>query len=199
MSRCARLSVVADITGCLRRSVSNFWSTELRQHVDEPVFAQAPASRIPAVCRNGITAAPAFTCRANLVLYLNKQLLDIVATRVPAVDRPYAFAVVQAHEIGHVVQNLLHQPQAASPTPTAAQTRFVEEQADCLSGVWADHEAGRNGLDVTEFTRVARQMLTLLNTRAEQQTHGTTAQRSAAIDNGLRHGDPKDCQLVTFT
>ncbi|WP_375491669.1 neutral zinc metallopeptidase [uncultured Jatrophihabitans sp.] len=199
LTQCARATAVPAITDCLRRSVAAFWSTEVRQPIDEPVHVEVPTAQVPELCRRGVVAAPAFTCRANLELYVNTQLVQVIATRVPAAQRAYAYAVVQAHEVGHVVQFRLHQPQSENDVPTAAQTRFVEQQADCLSGVWARHEAAGGGLDVAAFRRVAAQLLAILNVKAEQATHGTTPQRLAAIDRGLRHGDPKDCQLVTFS
>ena len=59
----------------------------------------------------------------------------------------YRFAATLGHEMGHVVQFAVHAPLVEKDHPTAAQSQQIEQQADCLSGVWA---AGV-GLDAQRF------------------------------------------------
>lgn len=187
------------IVSCLRRKLSDFWSGQLNQVVGEPVFLTATPAQVPVPCRPGLTAAPAFTCRSNLTLYLNRGLLELFDRSIPHQEMLYAFASVQAHEIGHVVQYALRQPQIELPSLTAAQTRFIEQQADCLSGVWAYHAAQAGGFDKALFRRIAVRLITLISTNPEIQTHGSPAQRAAAIDRGLATGRPQSCKLITFS
>lgn len=126
----------------MRSALSDFWSGQLNQVVSEPVYLDAKPAQVPAQCRAGIDATPAFTCRINLTLYINKRLLDLIDAFVPRPELVYAYAAVQAHEIGHVVQLMLHQPQIELEHPTNEQVQFVQQQADCLSGVWAHDAAG---------------------------------------------------------
>jgi predicted metalloprotease len=196
---CGTDTTAPAVAACLRSALSDFWSGQLNETVDEPVYLEATSAQVPQACRPGLTAAPAFTCRSNLTLYINKRLLDLVSTYFPASDLRYALASVQAHEIGHVLQYRLHQPQIETTRPTAAQTRFVEQQADCLSGVWARHASVGAGFDRAAFRRDAVRLVTLVSSNVEIQTHGTPAQRAAAIDRGLASGRPQTCKLVTFS
>lgn len=181
---------------CLRSALSDFWSGQLNAFVSERVYLDATAAQVPTNCRGGITGAPAFTCAINRALYINKSLLDLIDRYVPAADQIYAFAAVQAHEMGHVLQYTLHQPQIGLPNPTDGQRQFLEQQADCLSGVWAHSERRFVG---ARFLGIAVQLLTLVSSNPEIATHGTPLQRAAAIERGLASGRPQSCRLVTFS
>jgi uncharacterized protein len=196
---CAGETTAGPIARCLRDALGQFWSGELNQTVNEPVYLRARAAQVPPACRPGLTATPAFTCRSNLSLYLNPALLDTINKFIPRDQLLYALASVQAHEIGHVLQYRLHQPQIEASSPTAAQTRFIEQQADCLSGVWARHAARAGGLVAADFERVATKLVRLVSSNVEIQTHGTPQQRKSAIDRGLATGRPQSCRLVTFS
>jgi predicted metalloprotease len=100
--------------------------------------------------------------------------------------------------MGHVVQLEVHQSQIEQSRPSAAVTRFVEQQADCLSGVWAHAATSRLGLDPAQFRSVALRVLTSISTDREIASHGTPQQRIAAIDRGLHGTGPQACSLATF-
>ncbi|WP_375475388.1 neutral zinc metallopeptidase [uncultured Jatrophihabitans sp.] len=196
---CPGQTQTAALTACLRDALAAFWTAELSTSVSEPVRIAARPATVPVPCRPGLAAAPAFTCRSDLSLYLNKGMLAAIARDVPAGQRMYAFASVQAHEIGHVLQYRLRQPQIEHAEPTAAQTRYVEQQADCLSGVWAFHAVREHrGFSAGTFLATAERLLTALGSGTEVATHGTPAQRVAAIRRGLATGRPGSCGLTTF-
>lgn len=192
---CADDTAVDTLTSCLRSALSTFWSGELNDTVDEPVVLDPRAAAVPAECRRGLTAAPAFTCRSDRTLYVTASLLSQLRRTMPGDDLFYAVASLQSHEFGHVLQYQLGQPEVAR-IDTDARSRFVEQQADCLSGVWAQH-AG-SGFDQARFRRVALRLITLVSSNSEVAGHGTPAARLAAIDRGLRSGRPQSCRLVTF-
>ncbi|MFN2518698.1 MAG: neutral zinc metallopeptidase [Jatrophihabitantaceae bacterium] len=148
-------------------------------------------------CRDGLALGIAFTCPADLKLYATSEFLKLLSHFFAASDLPYALAAMQAHEMGHVVQYAVHQP-GINDRSTDAVSRAIEQQADCLSGVWARHQAVKGGVDVARFRRVAVEGITLISSNAEIATHGTPAQRGAAIDRGLSGGRPQACKLATF-
>ena len=135
------------ITKCFRAALSTYWSGQLNEFVGEPVHIEAHKADVPRACRPGIDSAPAFTCKSNLNLYINRPLLHIINTFISRPNRRYAFAAVQGHEMGHVLQYTLHQPQIEKRHPTLRQIRYVEQQADCLDGVWARNESDAGRLE----------------------------------------------------
>jgi predicted metalloprotease len=186
------------ITQCLRGALSNYWSGELNEFVSEPVHIAAHKSEVPRPCRPAIDSAPAFTCKTNLSLYINQPLLHVINKFISRSNRRYAFAAVQGHEMGHVLQYTLHQPQIEHRHPTLRQIRYVEQQADCLDGVWARNEVDAGRLNRVVFRHVAVKMIKLVSTNDEVRTHGTPHQRAEALDRGLHGGRPQACHLASF-
>jgi predicted metalloprotease len=83
----------------------------------------------------------------------------------------------------------------------------VELQADCYAGVWAANARDAQGSilepgDIEEGMRAAEaigddtlQRATQGQVVPETFTHGTSAQRMAALRTGLESGDPAACQF----
>ncbi len=188
----------AGIVQCLRTSVSDYWSGELNTVIDQPVILNPRERDVPTACRGGLTLAPAFTCPPNNTVYLNKSLFALIEGHFTAEEVPYAMALVMSHEFGHVVQAAVHEPGYADTTSKAVSQR-IEQQADCLSGVWARQESGRRRLDSGKYVEVAGAFIADISSNPEIATHGTPPQRVAAINRGLKNGRPKDCALATFS
>ena len=94
-----------------------------------------------------------FYCPNDRRIYLDTSFFDQIATRFRGCDVgskscQFAQAYVIAHEVGHHVQNLLGILPKAQQAQRTAGSRAdanhiqvqVELQADCLAGVWANHE-----------------------------------------------------------
>lgn len=192
-----RVTDIPAVVACLKTSVSTFWSGRLNQVVDQDVVVDPTASQVPVDCRGGLTAAPAFTCRINDTVYINQSFLDQVIHDFGTSEIPYALASVVSHEIGHVVQAAVKQPGYDRTGTSNAISQQIEQQADCLSGVWAHSQIGR--LDTRVFQTVARQLITDVSSNPEIATHGTPDQRAAAIAQGLSTGTPQGCKLSTFS
>jgi predicted metalloprotease len=113
-------------------------------------------------------------------MYLGPVLLHHLHADQPTAEFAERLAAIMAHEEGHVVQDIAHQQQPTNMLPDAG-LRFIEQQADCLSGVWA-HGIG---LDEPPFLQAARAWLTDVDDAEHRLDHGTVAQRFAAVHRGL--------------
>jgi hypothetical protein len=192
----------AAVVGCISNQVSQFWTTRLRQPVHEPIFVDPPPNSVPAECREFLVFGTAFFCTDNSTVYITHKAV----TRDQGLFGPYlpwALATIISHEIGHVVQQTVDQP-GFDDTGDAASRR-IEQQADCLSGVWAHSAAAAGKLDRTGFVTVQRRELRAVSTLPtpkslggfnEVRTHGTVTQRVNALAKGLESGNPSSCGLV---
>ncbi|HEY2300008.1 MAG TPA: neutral zinc metallopeptidase [Jatrophihabitans sp.] len=184
--------------GCLHQVLSDFWSGQLNNVIGESVVLDADPTQVPRPCRPGIELGTAITCRVDLTLYVSRQFLALIEANFHGVDLDLALASVTSHEIGHVLQYTLHQPQIQQHEESDATSRFVEQQADCLSGVWAAQAVRTGTLDGGRFLADAGKLIELVSSNPEIATHGTPRQRRAAIERGLTSGSPGVCRLVTF-
>jgi predicted metalloprotease len=164
-----------------------------------------------------------FYCPADQKVYLDTSFFDQIATRFRGCDVgsktcQFSQAYVIAHEVGHHVQNLLgilpkaQQAQRAADSKAAANhiQVQVELQADCLAGVWANHEnetlksQGKPPFiepgDVEAALRTAAAIGDdTLQRRArgyavpDSFTHGSSEQRQRWFNAGFRSGSVASC------
>ena len=193
----------AAVVSCISADVSTFWTGRLGKPIKEPVIVDPPPASVPADCRNFLSFGTAFFCTNDSTVYLTHKAIERDQQQF-GIFLPWALAAIVSHEIGHVVQQEVHQP-GLDQTGDAASRR-IEQQADCLSGVWAHTAVGAGRLDATGFRAAERRELTLVSALptpaglrgySEVRTHGTVAQRAASLATGLRSGDPKSCDLAT--
>jgi predicted metalloprotease len=155
-----------------------------------------------------------FYCPTDKSIYLDTQFFDELTRRFQA-PGDFAMAYVVAHEVGHHVQDLVgtldqaHNLQARSSQAegNAVQVK-VELQADCYAGVWAANARNADGSavlepgDAEEGMRAAEAIGDDTLQRQSQGrvvpdsfTHGSSAQRMAALRLGLQSGDPEACRF----
>ena len=79
---------------------------------------------------------------------------------------------------------------ALAQEPTDRNSRFIEQQADCLSGVWA---AGVH-LRVAQFVAM-RGVVSAVDDPSHRRDHGTVPQRVAAARRGIVGATPASCSL----
>ncbi|MGI8611597.1 MAG: KPN_02809 family neutral zinc metallopeptidase [Sphingomicrobium sp.] len=184
------------------------------------VFTRAGATYQPAKMiaysnndQSGCGAAQAamgpFYCPTDQSIYLDPQFFSELSKRFGA-PGDFAMAYVIAHEVGHHVQNLqgtldkAQQSQARSGRTEGNQIQVaVELQADCYAGVWAardqnllepgDIEEGMRAAEAIGDDTLQKQMQGRVV--PESFTHGTAAQRQAALRRGLETGDPAACKF----
>jgi predicted metalloprotease len=164
-------------------------------------------------CGAAQAAMGPFYCPTDKKIYIDPQFFNELSQRFGA-PGDFAMAYVIAHEVGHHVQDLQDgldeahnaQVRASEAEGNAIQVR-VELQADCYAGVWAANARDERGSimeagDIEEGMRAAEaigddtlQRQTQGRVVPESFTHGTSAQRMAALRTGYQSGDPAACKI----
>jgi predicted metalloprotease len=165
-------------------------------------------------CGAAQSAMGPFYCPTDKKIYLDTEFFNELSQRFQA-PGDFAQAYVVAHEVGHHVQDVMgtldtaHNLQArASETEGNAVQVKVELQADCYAGVWAANAKDSTGQsvmqqgDIEEGMRAAEaigddtlQRQTQGTVVPDSFTHGTSAQRMAALRTGFTTGDPNACKF----
>jgi predicted metalloprotease len=161
-------------------------------------------------CGAAQSAMGPFYCPTDQKIYLDTDFFNELSQRFGA-PGDFAMAYVVAHEVGHHIQNLtgtLEQAQQAqSGSSRAAGNQIqvgVELQADCYAGVWAandknlmepgDLEEGMRAAEAIGDDTLQKQMQGTIV--PESFTHGSAAQRQAALRQGLTTGNPAACNFA---
>jgi uncharacterized protein len=192
-------------------SAENTWSQ---------IFAQAGARYQPAKlefyqrggnsgCGAAQSAMGPFYCPADRGVYLDTSFFAQMEQQMGA-GGDFAYAYVVAHEMGHHIQNITgiadkvrdRQSRVNQTEGNNLQVR-MELQADCYAGVWAAKNAQRiEPGDIEEGMRAAnaigddKLMRDAGRSPVESMfTHGTSEQRMAALQQGLKFGDPNQCNF----
>ena len=162
-------------------------------------------------CGAAQAAMGPFYCPTDQKIYLDTDFFKELSQRFGA-PGDFAMAYVVAHEVGHHVQDLtgaLDQAQQAqsgvSRTAGNAIQVGVELQADCYAGVWAandknlmepgDLEEGMRAAEAIGDDTLQKQMQGTVV--PESFTHGSAAQRQAALQRGLTTGNPAACNFTS--
>jgi predicted metalloprotease len=182
------------------------------QYVEPHLVAYTRGTRT--ACGMGQAAMGPFYCPNDQRIYIDTEFFDELSRRFGA-PGDFAQAYVIAHEVGHHVQNLTGQldeaqraQQSLGETGANQVQVGVELQADCYAGVWAANAKAPDGTpaldpgDVEEGMRAAEAIGDDTLQRQSQGvvvpesfTHGTSAQRVAALRTGLQSGDPAACHF----
>jgi predicted metalloprotease len=161
-------------------------------------------------CGAAQAAMGPFYCPTDQSIYIDPTFFSELSQRFGA-PGDFAMAYVIAHEVGHHVQNLqgtldrAQQSQARAGRTEGNQIQVgVELQADCYAGVWAandknlmepgDLEEGMRAAEAIGDDTLQRQSQGRVS--PESFTHGSAAQRQAALRRGLETGDPAACNLA---
>jgi predicted metalloprotease len=162
---------------------------------------------VDSACGQAGSATGPFYCPGDQRVYLDLSFFRELDRRFGA-PGDFAQAYVIAHEIGHHVQNLtgnLARGGGLSRRGANAQSVRQELQADCLAGVWGYAAAKRNRLEPGDAEEGLRAAAAIGDDRLQQEsqgrvvpdsfTHGSSADRVAALKRGLQTGDVAACGL----
>lgn len=165
-------------------------------------------------CGYASSAMGPFYCPGDYKLYIDLNFYSELQNKFGA-PGDFAQAYVVAHEVGHHVQTLLgisEQVQKAKRGVDQIQANEIqvrmELQADCLSGVWANHAHRTRNLleqgDIEEGLRAAAAIGDdTLQRKAqgyvvpESFTHGSAKQRQTWFFRGLESGDINQCDTFS--
>ncbi len=157
---------------------------------------------VNSACGMTSSAVGPFYCPEDTKVYLDLSFFRELSQRFGA-PGDFARAYVIAHEIGHHVQNQLGlMPESHGRNASIA----VELQADCFAGVWGNR-GSRKGLlepgDAEAGLHAAAsigddtlQKMSTGHVQPESWTHGSSADRVAALKRGLESGDPEVCRMT---
>ena len=203
----AMKALLARVLGSTERRWTDLFAAQGQTYRPTKMIAYSRTDR--SGCGAAQAAMGPFYCPSDQSIYIDPTFFDELGTRFGA-QGDFAQAYVIAHEVGHHVQNItgvLDQAQAAQQRLSSAEANQVqvqvELQADCYAGVWAAND--RNLMepgDLEEGLRAAEAIGDdTLQRKAqgrvvpESFTHGTSAQRMAALRKGLETGDPAACKI----
>jgi predicted metalloprotease len=157
-----------------------------------------------------------FYCPNDQRVYLDTSFFNDLERRFQGCSGAacrFSQAYVITHEIGHHVQNLLgilpkvqRAQQAMGDRERNALQVRVELQADCLSGVWANRAQAKWKFMQPGDLEAALQTASAIGDDRLQKrsqgyvvpdafTHGSSAQRMAAFQQGLNGGTLQSCPL----
>jgi predicted metalloprotease len=199
--------VVLRVLGSTERRWTDVFAAHGQQYVPATMVFYRGGTQT--ACGAGQAAMGPFYCPNDQRIYLDTSFFDELARRFGA-PGDFAMAYVIAHEVGHHVQNLTGSlEQATRAQRSAGETAGnriqvgVELQADCYAGVWAardqnllepgDVEEGMRAAEAIGDDTLQRQTQGVVV--PESFTHGTSAQRMAALRAGLESGDPSRCEF----
>jgi len=176
------------------------------QQYSKPVLVLF-SDAVDSACGQAGSATGPFYCPGDQRVYLDLSFFRELDRRFGA-PGDFAQAYVIAHEIGHHVQNLtgnLARGGGLSRRGANAQSVRQELQADCLAGVWGYAAARRNRLEPGDAEEGLRAAAAIGDDRLQQEsqgrivpdsfTHGSSADRVAALKRGLQTGDVAACGL----
>ncbi len=176
--------------GFVFEDVQRTWRAKIPGYQDTHLVLFRRATR--SGCGTATMAVGPFYCPVDRKVYIDLSFYDELRRRFGA-PGDFAQAYVIAHEVGHHVQNTL-----GLLGNSKADSIHTELQADCLAGAWAK-EADRRGEleigDLDEALNAAKQIgddtlqkKTQGYVQPETWTHGSSAQRSAALKAGYEGG-----------
>lgn len=165
---------------------------------------------VQSACGFAQAAMGPFYCSADQNVYIDLSFYQDLKNKLDA-PGDFAQAYVIAHEVGHHIQNLagilgkVHEARGkVNQADHNKLTVRLELQADCYSGVWANHaNRVRNILEPGDVDEALNAASMIGDDRLQKKskgyitpdsfTHGTSAQRSRWFRKGLQSGDMHVC------
>lgn len=171
---------------------------------------------VESACGFARSAVGPFYCPADEKVYIDLSFYRDLKNKYQA-PGDFAQAYVIAHEVGHHVQNLLGisdkvrslQNQVSEVEANQLSVR-LELQADCFAGVWANRaERSRQILEEGDVEEALNAASSIGDDRLQSQgrgyvvpesfTHGSSAQRVRWFKQGIKTGNPEQCNTFALS
>jgi uncharacterized protein len=186
---------IAQWIDTMENDVASFW----QQVFNEAGSAYAPATEVifsepvSAGCvgqaQPDFDGQGPFYCAEDEAIYLPVPWFE--HTQAPIGDA--ATAIVIAHENGHRVQDLI------GTFDQPVRTFDIEQQADCLAGIWAAYTFERGLIepgDVEEAVKTLNEAGDAPGTGIDDpRAHGSSQQRVDSFNRGYNSGKAGECKL----
>lgn len=201
---------LSQFVGVVVKDTENLWTDVFRQNnlTYRPPTVVLFSGATQSACGVAQAESGPFYCPNDKKVYIDLAFYDQLRRQFGA-PGDFAQAYVIAHEIGHAVQDqtgvLPEFNQARATMSQEQQNAYsvrVELQADCYAGIWANYVNRENYLeqgDVEEAINAANAIgddtLTRGQVSPRNFTHGTSEQRMAALEKGMKSGDVSQCTL----
>lgn len=201
---------LANFVGVVVKDTENLWGEVFQQNnmTYKPPKVVLFSDATQSACGVAQSASGPFYCPNDKSVYIDLAFYDQLRRQFGA-PGDFAQAYVIAHEIGHAVQDqtgVLPEFNRARATMSQeeqnAHSVRVELQADCYAGVWANYANRQNYLEqgdveeaITAANAIGDDTLTRGQVSERNFTHGTSAQRMAALEKGMQTGDVSQCVL----
>jgi uncharacterized protein len=203
---------LADFVSVVLADTEDTWDTVFRQQggrYRKPTLVLFTGA-VKSACGFAQAATGPFYCPADQKVYIDLGFYRDLKNKLGA-PGDFAQAYVIAHEVGHHVQNLLgisdkvHQRRSQlSQTDFNKLSVQVELQADCFSGIWANHaQKMRNILEPGDIEEALNAASMIGDDRLQKQatghitpdsfTHGSSEQRVRWFRQGFTAGDINSC------
>jgi hypothetical protein len=203
---------LADFVSVVLADTEDTWTAMFSQaggRYDPPVLVLFSGA-VESACGFAQAAMGPFYCPADQKVYIDLGFYQDLRTKMGA-PGDFAQAYVVAHEIGHHVQNLLGiSDKVHAMRSRLSQSDFnklsvrLELQADCFSGLWANHaDRTRHILERGDIEEALNAASMIGDDRLQKQargyvtpdsfTHGSSEQRVRWFTTGLQSGDLEAC------
>ncbi len=169
---------------------------------------------VQSACGNASAAMGPFYCPADQKVYIDLSFYQDLKNDMEA-PGDFAQAYVIAHEVGHHVQNLIGiSDQVHALRQQLSQKEYnqvsvkLELQADCFSGIWANHaNRVRNIIEPGDIREALNAASMIGDDRLQKKargyvtpdsfTHGSSEQRVAWFRQGWQSGDVNSCNTFS--
>jgi predicted metalloprotease len=201
---------LANFVGVVVKDTEDLWGEVFQQNnlTYQPPRVVLFSETTQSGCGVAQSASGPFYCPNDKSVYIDLSFYDQLRRQFGA-PGDFAQAYVIAHEIGHAVQDqtgVLPEFNRLRSTMSQEQQNAysvrVELQADCYAGVWANYVKQQNYLEqgdveeaITAANAIGDDTLTRGQVSERNFTHGTSAQRMAALKKGMDTGDVGQCTL----
>lgn len=196
---------VADFTSVVLANLEDTWTHLFNQAglKFRPPKLVLYSQQIKSACGFNTAASGPFYCPGDEKIYLDLSFLNELKRMGASGD--FAFAYVIAHEYGHHISNLIGTLPKVNQLRRQVSQRdgnqlsiYLELQADCFAGIWANSASKQNMLergDAQEGLQAAASVGDdkLIGNRPDMFTHGTSQQRMNWLQQGMQSGNVAAC------